>query len=96
MPKAFVIARVTVTNPEAYAEYAKGATAAIKQYGGRPLARGGAYEALEGEARPRNVVIEFESMEAARRYYHSPEYQAAKAKRDGACIAEFVLVEGAE
>ncbi|MBZ6076714.1 DUF1330 domain-containing protein [Microvirga puerhi] len=96
MPKGYVIARVTVTNPEAYAEYAKGATAAIKQYGGRPLVRGGAHEALEGEARPRNVVIEFDSMEQARRYYHSPEYQAAKAKREGACIAEFVLVEGAE
>jgi uncharacterized protein (DUF1330 family) len=93
MPKGYVIARVTVTNPEAYAEYAKGATEAIRQYGGRPLVRGGAYEALEGEAR--NVVIEFDSVEQARTYYHSPEYQAAKAKRDGACIAEFVLVEGA-
>ena len=60
MPKAYVIARVTVTDPEAYAEYAKGATAAIRQYDGRPLVRGGAFEALEGEARPRNVVIEFE------------------------------------
>ena len=42
MPKGYVIARVTVTNPEAYAEYAKGATEAIRQYGGRPLVRGGA------------------------------------------------------
>ena len=95
MPKGYVIARVTVTNPEAYAEYAKGATAAIAKYNGRPLVRGGAHEALEGEARPRNVVIEFESVEQARRYYHSPEYQAAKAKREGACEGEFVLVEGA-
>lgn len=95
MPKGYIIARVTVTNPEAYAEYAKGATEAIRQYGGRPLVRGGAHEALEGEARPRNVVIEFDSVEQAKRYYHSAEYQAAKAKRDGACEAEFVLVEGA-
>ena len=95
MPKGYIIARVTVTNPEAYAEYAKGATEAIKQYGGRPLVRGGAHEALEGAARARNVVIEFDSVEAARRYYNSPEYQAAKAKREGACEGEFVLVEGA-
>jgi uncharacterized protein (DUF1330 family) len=95
MPKGYVIARVTVTNPEAYAEYAKGATEAIRQYGGRPLVRGGAHEALEGDARPRNVVIEFDSVEQARTYYNSPEYQAAKAKREGACEAEFVLVEGA-
>ena len=44
--------------------------------------RGGAHEALEGEARPRNVVIEFESVEQAKRYFNSPEYQAAKAKRE--------------
>jgi uncharacterized protein (DUF1330 family) len=96
MPKGYVIGRVTVTNPEAYAEYAKDATAAIRQYGGRPLVRGGAHEALEGEARPRNVVIEFESVEQAKRYFHSPEYQAAKAKREGAGIAEIVVVEGTE
>ncbi len=95
MPKGYIIARVTVTNPEAYAEYAKGATEAIRQYGGRPLVRGGAHEPLEGEARARNVVIEFDSVEQARRYYHSPEYQAAKAKRAGAAEGEFVLVEGA-
>ena len=95
MPKAYVVARVTVTNPQAYAEYAKDATEAIRKYGGRPLVRGGAYEALEGEARSRNVIIEFDSMEQGRRYFHSPEYQAAKAKREGACIGEFVLVEGA-
>ena len=56
----------------------------------------GRYEALEGEARARNVVIEFESFEQAKRYYHSPEYQAAKAKRAGAAVGEFVAVEGAE
>ena len=95
MPKGYVVARLTVTDPDAFAEYVKDATAAIRQYGGRPLARGGAYEALEGEARPRNVVIEFDSVEQARTYYNSPEYQAAKAKREGACVAEFVLVEGA-
>ena len=96
MPKGYVIARVTVTNPEAYAEYAKGATAAIAQYNGRPLVRGGAHEALEGEARPRNVVIEFESVEQARRYYHSPEYQAAKAERDGHAVADIIIIEGYE
>lgn len=96
MPKAYVVARITVTNPDAYAEYVKGATEAIRQYGGRPLARGGAYEALEGEARGRNVILEFESLDQAKRYFHSPEYQAAKAKREGAAVAEIVAVEGVE
>jgi uncharacterized protein (DUF1330 family) len=96
MPKAYLIARVTVTNPEAYAEYAGEASEAIRRFEGRPLVRGGAYEALEGDARPRNVVIEFASLEKARRYYNSPEYQAAKRKRLGACEGEFVIVEGTD
>jgi uncharacterized protein (DUF1330 family) len=96
MPKAYVVARVTVTNPEAYAHYVKGASEAIRRYGGKPLARGGAFEELEGSARPRNVILEFESLEQAKRYYHSPEYQAAKALRENAGVAEIVAVEGVE
>ena len=96
MPKGYVVARLTVTDPDAFAAYVKDATAAIRQYGGRPLARGGAYEALEGEARARTVILEFDSFEQARRYYHSAEYQAAKAKRDGVAVAEIVAVEGVE
>jgi uncharacterized protein (DUF1330 family) len=94
MPKGYVIARVDVTNPDAYALYAADASEAIKKHGGKALARGGRHEALEGQARARNVVLEFESYDAARAYYFSAEYQAAKAKRAGAATAEFVLVEG--
>jgi uncharacterized protein (DUF1330 family) len=94
MPKAYVVARITVTDPEAYAEYVKAATEAIRKYGGRPLARGGAHLALEGEARPRNVILEFESLDQAERYYRSPEYQAAIKLRENAGVAEIVAVEG--
>jgi uncharacterized protein (DUF1330 family) len=96
MPKAYVVSRVTVTDPEAYAAYVKGATEAIRKHGGPPLARGGAQLALEGEARPRNVIIEFESLAQAERYYHSPEYQAAIRLREGAAVAEIVAVEGVD
>jgi uncharacterized protein (DUF1330 family) len=94
MPKGYVIARVDITNPDAYALYAAAASEAIKKHGGKPLARGGRHEALEGQARARNVVLEFDSYDAARSYYFSAEYQAAKAKREGAAVTEFVLVEG--
>ena len=85
MPKGYVIARVDMTNPEAYARYAAAAGKAIADHGGRPLARGGRSEALEGKARARNVVLEFESYDAARRYYYSEQYQAAQgaARRRG-------------
>ncbi len=96
MPKAYIVARITVTNPDAYAEYVKGATEAIRRYGGRPLVRGGAMATLEGEGRPRNVILEFDSLDQAKAYYHSPEYQAAKALREGAGVADIVAVEGVE
>ncbi len=94
MPKGYVIGRITVHNPEIYAEYAKLSTEAIKAYGGTPIIRGGQHKAVQGEARPRNVVLEFESYERALEFYHSPEYSAAKAIRLPVSEGEFVVVEG--
>ena len=94
MPKGYLITRVDVTDPEAYARYVAEATKAIAAHGGRPLARGGRCEALEGKARARNVVLEFDSYDAARAYFYSAEYQAARALREGAAEIEMVLVEG--
>jgi uncharacterized protein (DUF1330 family) len=94
MPKGYVISRVDITNPDAYTRYAAAATKAIADHGGKPLARGGRSEALEGTARARNVVLEFESYDAAHRYFHSEQYQTARALRKGAAEIEMVLVEG--
>ncbi len=95
MPKGYIISRVDITNPEAYARYVQTATKAIVDHGGKPLARGGRSEALEGKARARNVILEFETYDAARRYFYSEQYQAARALREGAAEIEMVLVEGA-
>jgi len=94
MPRGYVISRVDITDPAAYARYAEAATKVIAAHGGRPLVRGGRHEALEGRARARNVVLEFESYEAARRYFYSEQYQKARALREGAAEMEMVLVEG--
>jgi uncharacterized protein (DUF1330 family) len=96
MPKGYVVATINVTDPAKWAEYAKDASEAIRQYGGRPLVRGGRHEPLEGQPGARNVVIEFESLDQALKYYHSPEYHAAKLKRAGAGTGHFVAVEGTE
>ena len=94
MPKGYVVGRISVSDPDAYKAYAAAAADAVKLYGGRFLARGGRSEALEGEARPRNVIIEFDSYDAARRYYYSDEYQAAIELRTSISTAQLVLVEG--
>jgi uncharacterized protein (DUF1330 family) len=94
MPKGYIISRVDVIDQQAYARYAVEATKVIAAHGGKILARGGRCEALDGKARARNVVLEFDSYEAARAEFYSPEYQAARALRQGAADIEMVLVEG--
>ena len=49
---------------------------------------------MEGTARGRNVVIEFDSVETAKACYNSPEYTAARAIRQKHADAEMVIVEG--
>ena len=95
MAKGYWIARVDVRDAEGYKDYVATAKPAFERFGAKFLARGGAYEALEGTARGRNVVIEFESLDTARACYNSPEYQAAKAIRQKFADAEMVIVEGA-
>jgi uncharacterized protein (DUF1330 family) len=95
MARGYVIGRAVVRDAEAWGRYAALATEAIKKHGGKPIVRGGRCEVLEGEGRARNVVIEFESFEAARAYYFSADYQAAKALRQQAGFIDLVVVEGA-
>lgn len=93
---AYVIVDVDVNDPEAYREYTRQTPGTVEQYGGRFLVRGGAYETLEGtwEAR-RIVLIEFPSLEQARSWYHSPEYQAILPLRLQHATTRFLtVVEG--
>ena len=94
MPKGYWIARVDVTDPEAYKEYVAANAAAFAKYGARFLVRGGRFEAKEGAARERNVVIEFPSFEAALACYDSPEYAAPLAMRRAASEADILIIEG--
>ncbi|MBW8638246.1 DUF1330 domain-containing protein [Hoeflea sp. WL0058] len=94
MTKAYWIARVDVRDPERYKDYVAGAKPAFERYGARFLARGGAFEDLEGPNRGRNVVIEFASKQDALDCYNSPEYTEARAIRQSVADAELVIVEG--
>ncbi|MFD2184497.1 DUF1330 domain-containing protein [Rhodoplanes azumiensis] len=94
MPKAYWIGRVDVTDAEAYKAYVAANAAAFSKFGARFLVRAGRFEAPEGTARSRQVVIEFPDYETALACYRSPEYQAAKALRDAASNGDLVIVEG--
>jgi uncharacterized protein (DUF1330 family) len=92
---AYVLANIKITDRDAYAEYAATAGPAVARYGGRYLALVDQVEVLEGEWEPdRLVIIGFDSVEQARVWWTSPEYETAKALRRKAATSSFVLVEG--
>ena len=94
MPKAYWIGHVTVDDPAAYEAYRQANAAAFAKYGGRFLIRGGDQDVVEGQMRPRSVVIEFASRADAEACYRSPEYQAALALRRPASSADIAIVDG--
>ncbi len=92
---AYVIADVTVTNPERYPEYTRLVPATLEPYGGRFIVRGGGVEGLEGGWRPqRLVVIEFPSLEQAKAWYHSAGYGPVRELRWQFSEGKLLLVEG--
>ena len=92
---AYVIVDLEVTDPVVFEEYRQLVPATIQQYGGRYLVRGGAVESLEGGWEPKRVVVlEFPSLEQARRWYDSEEYRYPKSLRFKAATSRLILVEG--
>jgi uncharacterized protein (DUF1330 family) len=94
---AYLIAQVQIKDMEIYKQYSARSSGIIAKHGGRILARGGATDILEGDAHPRRmVIIEFPTMEAARGFYDSPEYQEAKKIRMPISEGQFIVVQGVE
>jgi uncharacterized protein (DUF1330 family) len=96
MPKGYWIGRVDVHNEAGYAPYIAANAAIFKKYSGRPIVRGGRFEAVEGTARNRNVVIEFPDFDTAMACYRSPEYQANIKVRQPHAVADLIIIEGAD
>lgn len=99
MDKAYVVAEVAVSDPEAYAnEYSRYVLPTLSAFGGRVLARGGRRVQLEGEdddhhAGLRTVVIEFPSLQQACDWHASEGYAALRAVRQKYSIGRMLVVE---
>jgi uncharacterized protein (DUF1330 family) len=90
---AYVIGEAHVFNPSAMTGYGRMVMASVEKFGGRYLARGSRPEVLEGGPAHNILIIEFGSPDDARRWYASPEYQAAKALRQGNSNLRLLLVD---
>jgi uncharacterized protein (DUF1330 family) len=92
---AYVIVQVQVTDWDKFKIYLKETPRTIAQFGGRYVARGGETAVLEGEKQLKRVVlIEFPSLERAKEWYYSDDYQQIKILRTGAAMGSLIAIEG--
>src|SRR5208282_5868974 len=94
MPKGYWLAQVDVTDAEGYKDYVAANQLAFHKYGARYVVRAGRHEIMEGNCRPRLVVIEFPDYAAALACYRSVEYQHAVTLRQGRAVVDIAVVEG--
>ncbi len=92
---AYVVVDIDVTDPKGYEEYKRLAPPAVELYGGSYIARGGRTETLEGEWSPKRLVIlQFESIQQAKKWLNSSEYSRARELRHTYATSNMVVVEG--
>jgi uncharacterized protein (DUF1330 family) len=97
MPKGYVIFIENITDEAAYQGYVAKAAGSVMQSGGSAIVLHDDAEVLEGEwPWKRTVILEFESVDKAREWYNSPEYQAIVGERHAAADANAVIVGGFE
>lgn len=92
---AYVIVEIEVTDPIGYEEYKKQAAATVHQYGGKYIVRGGATETLEGDWKPKRIVIlEFPTMQRAKEWLNCEEYREPRKLRHQTAKTNMLVIEG--
>ena len=94
MSKGYLIAHIRVQDKDAFEEFKQLSGAAIKAHNGKVLVRNPAPDHREGGAQGLAIVIEFESLEAARVFYESDAYSEARSVREKISDTDLILVEG--
>ncbi|MEX5637907.1 DUF1330 domain-containing protein [Parafrankia sp. FMc2] len=95
MPKAYVVVTEAIKDPAGMAEYAKAAMGSMAEGGARLLAADRSPEVLEGEWHgSQTVVLEFDSVEAAKAWYASEAYSKAIPLRQAAADSNVAIIAG--
>lgn len=92
---AYVIVEIEVLDPTGYEEYKKQAAATVLKFGGKYIVRGGPTEVLEGDWKPKRIVVlEFESMARAKEWLNCEEYREPRKTRHRTARTNMILLEG--
>ena len=94
MAKGYLVAHIRVRDKGGFEKFAQMSGPAISEYGGKVLVRNPAPEVREGSVSGIAIVIEFESLDSARKFYESEKYTAARKVRQLAADTDLILVEG--
>jgi len=94
MAKGYWIARLDISDPDAYSKYIAANAKPFAKFGAKFLVRGGDFVAKEGSARQKQVVLEFADYATALACYESADYQAAIKLRENVSEGDMVIVEG--
>jgi uncharacterized protein (DUF1330 family) len=92
---AYIIVDLEITDPVNYDEYKKLARATVEKYSGKYLVRGGACETLEGDWKPKRIVVlQFENIARAKSWLNCPEYAEPRKMRHRTAKTRMIVVEG--
>jgi uncharacterized protein (DUF1330 family) len=93
---AYIIVEIEITDPVGYEEYKKQAAATVHKHGGKYIVRGGETEVLEGDWKPKRIVVlQFESMKRAKEWLNCEEYRELRKMRHRTAKTNMIVVEGA-
>jgi uncharacterized protein (DUF1330 family) len=92
---AYVIVDLEVLDPIGFEEYKKQAAETVHKHGGKYIVRGGKTETLEGEWKPKRIVVlQFESMQRAKEWLNCEDYREPRKMRHRTAKTKMILVEG--
>ena len=92
---AYLLANITVNNPEKYKEYVEKVKSLVEKFDGEYLVRGGEMSVIEGDwPHKRNIVIKFPSHEKAMEWYNSEEYKPIRQIRHDNAVSNSIIVDG--
>ena len=93
---AYIIVKIEITDPVGYEEYKKIAGDTVEKYDGKYIVRGGKTEVLEGDWKPKRIVVlEFPTMERAKEWLNSEEYREPRKMRHRTAKTHMLVIEGA-
>lgn len=92
---AYIVVEAVLTDPAGFLPYTKAVPPLVQKFGGEYIAIGGESEVLEGDWGKTKVVLHrWPTMQAARDFWYSEEYEAAKKLREGTGTFRVMLVDG--